>query len=276
MLFLKNISLRRKLRRRPQPLIDAQRRTVISWSPKAACTRVLIWYYQRTELLNEALAYHRWPHKHRNEVLYKSRCHLDSEKQLIREGTSAWDYVKVVRDPVKRCISSYRHALKTGYADQSMSQTLGREVNHRHGFSYETFLEYLRKIDLSSCNPHHRFQTHPVDKIIFHRTWLIDIDEKDLDSELASIDELHGVNDGTQQQLVTDFLRKDTQRYANSESQSESLDSDQWLKPLKNSDTEHWPKQALENTTEATHIVRELYQRDCKTISALKQRSINA
>ncbi|NDY96291.1 sulfotransferase family 2 domain-containing protein [Wenzhouxiangella limi] len=271
--LLKNILLFSRLYRSPRPLIDDHHRTVISWSAKAACTRVLIWHYERLGLIDEALQYHHWPHKYRMNVLYKSRRYVEGRKKLIREGPPLWDYVKVVRDPVKRCVSSYRHALAHGYADKNMSAVLGKKIDHKYGFSYATFLEYLKGINISRCDVHHQLQAHPLDKIKFGRTWLVHIDEYDLDTELASIDSAQGVMLNRKDSVAGDFVRKDAHRYAIGKRKSDSFDVDQWLRPLRKSDTASWPKQALEKAPEAREIVGKLYGHDYRTISELKNRS---
>lgn len=261
-----------RLRQPPVPLIDAQRRTVVSWSAKSACTHVLIWYLQRLGLLEAAQSHHAWLHRYRTEVLYPSPADRLSRMMLSVRGARRWSYVKVVRDPVARCVSSYRHVLRFGYADEQMSSTLGRAIDHRRGFSYETFLEYLAGIDLARCNIHHRRQAHPLDDASFARVWLVNADETDLDAALATIDRYQGCDAARGIERRADAIARAARRHARDTGRT-ALHSDVWKTELSYHDVENWPGEQLRQSQTATARVRELYAKDYEMIGQLSARA---
>ena len=260
-----------KLRQVPLPLLDARRRTVISWSAKSACTHVLIWYLHRLGLLDEARSYHPWVHRYRSEVLYRSALYQKARDQLVREGPSQWNYVKVVRDPVKRCVSSYRHALKHGYEDGKMSRVLGREIDHKTGYSYETFLDYLAQIDLHHCDIHHRVQKHSLDTVEFGRTWLINADEQDLDAALAGIDRIQGCPPLDDHEGGSQAIASAARRHADQEEDDLPRETEQWRMPLGAGDVEQWPKRALVYALPAVEVVHRIYRCDYDMLARLNK-----
>ena len=260
-----------KLRQAPLPLLDARRRTVISWSAKSACTHVLIWYLHRLGLLDEARNYHPWVHRYRSEALYRSEIYRSAREQLVREGLSQWNYVKVVRDPVKRCVSSYRHALKHGYEDEKMSHVLNREINHKSGYSYETFLEYLAQIDLHHCDIHHRVQKHSLDTMEFARTWLINVDEQDLDAALAEIDRIQGCPPLDDHEGSSQAIASAARRHADQGRDDRPHEAAQWRMSLAAGDVEQWPKRALVSALPAVKVVRRIYRCDYDILARLNK-----
>ena len=260
-----------KLRQAPLPLLDARRRTVISWSAKSACTHVLIWYLLRLGLLDEARNYHPWVHRYRSEVLYRSEVYRSALEQLSREGLSQWNYLKVVRDPVKRCVSSYRHALKHGYEDEKMSRVLGRQIDHKCGYSYETFLDYLAQIDLHDCDIHHRYQKHSLDTVEFGRTWLINVDEHDLDAALAKIDRIQGCPPLDDHEGGSQAIASAARRHADQEGEDLPREAEQWRMPLGAGDVQQWPKRALVSALPAVEVVHRIYRCDYDVLAKLKK-----
>lgn len=259
-------TLHGRLRQDPIPLLDGERRTIISWSAKSACTHVLIWYLQRVGLLTDSRAYHRWVHRYRREVLYRSSSYKKVRRLLAGEGPSVWTYVKVVRDPVKRCISSYRHAVRYGYEDKKISRVLGRRIDHIQGFSFEEFLEYLGHCDLRTVNLHHRLQTHPLDSEIFARTWLINADEKDLEGALAEIDRKQGVGSIVERPDRIEAIASAARRHAANVPDRGSV-KDLWRIPLRKTDVNNWPSEALRKSEEASALVRAIYAKDYEMLA---------
>jgi hypothetical protein len=177
--------LQRELEHEPQPLLFGPGRLGIIWSPKAACTTVLLWYLWRCGLLQEALAFDPWPHRYRRAVLYKS----DGYRECLAEASATgWSWLRVVRDPYARAVSSYRHALRWGYEDARMTRFLRRPTTSEAGFSFEQFLDYLLLIDIATCNLHHQQQLHPIEaKVTLAQ--VINVDRQDLMASLTRIGE---------------------------------------------------------------------------------------
>ena len=261
-----------RLHQRPLVLLDGRHRTVVSWAAKSACTHVVIWYLHRMGLLDEARAYHEWVHRYRREVLYSSQQYRNACFRLQLEGPSAWHYVKVVRDPVARCVSSYRHALRFGYEDKRISQVLRRPIDHRQGFSYETFIEYLERIDLRGCNVHHRLQAHPLDDSGFGRIWFIHADQQDLDTALSLIDKAQGVEPEGGAEERAKMITEAARRHAVPASERYNED-ELWRKPLGKRDTGRWPGHQLRSSQPASAHVRKLYAADYEMIQTLSERA---
>jgi len=260
------------LRQEPVPLLDGGRRTVVSWSAKSACTHVVIWYLHRIGLLDEARRYHPWVHRYRSEVLYKSETHRQARRQLGHERASGWSCVKVVRDPAKRCVSSYRHALKHGYEDEKMSRILGRDISHKTGYSYQTFLDYLGRIDLRNCNIHHRVQRHPLDMISFGRTWLINVDEQCLDAALARLDRIQGSPSVADQPESSEAIAQAANRHAG-EGEAMVGGEDIWRTSLSVRDVSQWPKRSLLSSAPASELARQIYECDYDMLSEIAERT---
>jgi len=190
----------------------------------------------------------------------------------LKEGLENWSYIKVVRDPVMRCISSYRHALKHGYEDSKISRVLGRPLDHRQGFSYREFIDYLERINLDRCNTHHRFQMHTLDRVDFRRTWLIDIEKCDLAKALAEIDRCQGFSSSEGLTLRDEAISAAARRRARGVDRAYS--ENVWNQPLAYRDTSTWPVSQLAGSEIAASRVRKLYARDYEMIRKLSEKSL--
>ena len=265
---------RKALSKQPKALLDGETRSLVSWSPKSACTVVLMWHLQRLGLLGDAKDYHRWPHRYRQRVLYRSSKYAHAQKQASREGPELWTYVKVVRDPWGRCISSYRQALKTGYANQTMSKVLGRAISHEAGFSFETFLEFLGKIDLTTSNPHHRFQAHDLDGFDWDCIFLVKIDDMDLASALSYIDDVQSKPRAFESELLASSVHSDKRRYVAPQNTRPTIrDEEIWRHPLCKQDLKNWPQKALFESVTASQTVKDLYHQDYQMLDTMGARS---
>jgi hypothetical protein len=60
-------------------------------------------------------------------------------------------------------VSSFRHALSTGYARDPILHAIGIDI--AEGLSFERFIDFLEREDLQRCDPHHRLQWHPVEQL---------------------------------------------------------------------------------------------------------------
>jgi hypothetical protein len=112
-----------------------------------------------------------------------------------------FNWYQFCRDPVKRALSSYRHNLSHGHADDAISRALGRKVSCLEGYSLDDFLGYLGGLDLrGKVDPHVALQKHPIAKLVHVRT--INIDEVDMLIAMNTIEREHRMP-------VTDFGRFD-------------------------------------------------------------------
>ncbi len=157
------------------PLLDPQGRFVVLFSPKSACSSVVIWFFHQLGLADEARAYGEWPHEYRLKRFYKREDYLAARASSRPEQVQV---LKVVRDPLRRAVSSFRHALGLGYANAAIRQALGIDVETQ-GLSFRQFIDFLETENLATCDPHHRRQWHPLEAVRAPDQ-LINIDRGDL------------------------------------------------------------------------------------------------
>ena len=139
----------------PQPLIDPVHRYGVLRSAKGASKAIMLWYLAHLELLKPATGMER---AHRLQVLKKTA--LQKQARNCDPMTLRW--LRIIRNPYNRTVSSYRHALGHGYEDEKIQDVLGIAVADR-GLSFNEFLDYLSKIDIATCDNHHMQQWHPLE-----------------------------------------------------------------------------------------------------------------
>ena len=173
------------LRLRPRPLIDPNNKIILVWSPKSACTSAVIWFFKVSGLYDEALAYDRWPHKYRQKVYYTS----DMCLQGMADDFSKYRIVRVIRDPYERAISSYRHALMSGYVDKRMAAFLGRDIVAERSFSLVDFLSCIETKSLLPVhsNTHFAIQLQPFEQV-YPANDVINVSRQNLHEELNRIE----------------------------------------------------------------------------------------
>lgn len=161
----------------------------IIWSPKCACTKVVLWYFKMLGLLDEALAYDEWPHRYRIKVFYPSQQY---KRWARRPDWRHFTWYQFARDPVKRLLSSFRHNLGYGHADDRISAALGRTVSCAEGYSLNDFLDYLESQNLAGkADPHVKLQRKRLSNIV--DTQIINIDEMDMLEQMNAIERRHGL-----------------------------------------------------------------------------------
>jgi|GEM_PF-584329 len=144
----------------PGPLFSNKPKMALFWTPKSGCTFATKWFFYQIGILEKALKYNRFGfvHKYRGKVFYKKV--EDAEIiQDILDGKEV-PIIKVVRNPYIRAVSSYTHAVKTGYDDEGISKFLGKQITEKDSFSFREFLNYLESINLRTANNHHGLQVH--------------------------------------------------------------------------------------------------------------------
>ena len=145
----------------PQPWLNPDRSLLVVWSAKSASSLTFIWYLATVGLLDDYRASGMSSHEYRGKRLARS--------DVVQRGRSKLldDYwiVHILRDPYLRAVSSYRHALATGYADKRIGPRSGGSLDRKEGFSFARYLDYLETIDLRGANVHHRLQLHRVERI---------------------------------------------------------------------------------------------------------------
>lgn len=147
---------------RAAPLIDPDQKIMIYWAPKSACTSVYAYFAALAGYVDEVRDYSsRSPHKHRTQVYNRS----DFFKRGVEMDPAALRVVKVIRDPYSRAVSIYRHALKTGFADDDMTAFSNGALNAATGYSMQQFLDLVESLDMGRANIHYRPQTHIFEEV---------------------------------------------------------------------------------------------------------------
>jgi len=179
---------RQALKSTERPLIDPQGRFITLFSAKSACSSVVIWFFRQLGCLDEARGYAEWPHRFRIERWYQDPRYLEA---LAASKIGQAQVLRVVRDPVERAGSSFRHALGTRYAKDEIQAKLGIDIDVE-GLSFERFIDFLEQEDLDHCNPHHRRQKHAVEDLV-QPDFLINASRQDLFAQLNAFERRIGL-----------------------------------------------------------------------------------
>ena len=257
--------VRRLLAVSPQPLINYFQGFGVIWSAKSACTNVLVWTLIHMGLLDRALAHDPWPHEFRDVFFIGGGS--EYQKALDNVAISSLPWLRVIRDPARRVVSSFRHALRYGYENANLTKALGRTIDAETGFSFMDFLRYLRTLEslaVGGCNPHFCLQQHPVEKYVLDAT-VINIDRMPLAQGLRAFERTLGLtwSDG-QEQLYRATLKNIVTnvrpghwaaRYDAAADMSEDV--------LRSGDTVRpWPKDESFLTPRARGQIAKIYRRD--------------
>jgi hypothetical protein len=144
----------------PTPLLNKHKKLIVLWSPKSACTTLYVWFSHVSGFSEDVRNYNAWPHRHRSEVYMKSEFYRES----VASGMKDSSVLRVIRDPYSRAVSIYRHALLTNFADADMDAFSGGAVSNRTGYSFQTFLDLLGRLDMRRVDFHFRPQFHVYEK----------------------------------------------------------------------------------------------------------------
>ena len=250
----------------PRPLVLTRADAVVSWSAKSASAQLVAWYLIVEGLSDEAFADHYWPHQYRERTLYLKPDFRDALARLRRSRGRGWSLIRVMRSPLNRLVSSYRHALLFGYADKEMSRVLGRKISSSKGFSIATFLEFLEKIDIWTCDLHYRAQVNRIDALPFDNVFIINVNQTDLFEELNKVESRLGLRrtEFDKIRYFADIGKKHHSR------QSTGDDFDNlFTRIFSHSDAEkEWPGKQLRAVPEVQSAVAKIYAEDYNFLNA--------
>lgn len=184
------------------PLIDFDRKMVLSWSAKSACTYVLIWFLVKNGLLHAANYYNIWPHEFRQDVISKSKVFLGARNDAIA-NPQKYTFIRFMRDPIARLSSALRHMLRSRYNEDELSIALRRNFSVETGLTIREFISYMQLVDLKNTNPHHASQINKVDYMNgYGRKIFVKLDEpgRGIGEKINTIEAELG-------QVVTDFSK---------------------------------------------------------------------
>ena len=245
------------------PLIDFDRKMVLSWSAKSACTHVLIWFLFKNGLLHAANYYNAWPHEFRQDVISKSKVYLSARNDVIN-NPQKYSFIRFMRDPIARLSSSLRHMLRSRYNEDELSIALRRKFSVETGLTVREFISYMQLVDLKNTNPHHASQVNKVDYMDgFSRKFFVRLDTPD-----RSIGEQINVIEAELKQLVTDFSKiKKLDWVKQTHYQDDSSEGEQEITldtVLTHQDGLHWPSTKLTDFLRARPEILELLAEDIR------------
>ena len=145
------------------PLVDDVNKVVLLWTPKSGCTSLIKWFLFHQNLLKEALDYHPFIHRYRQEVFQKD-CRQRTALKAFIKSPKDYTIIKAVRNPLSRAVSSYIHVMKNDILYEEMSTFLKRNICEKGGFSFREFIRYLSTINIHKCNPHINSQVHYLER----------------------------------------------------------------------------------------------------------------
>ncbi|MEB3881817.1 sulfotransferase family 2 domain-containing protein, partial [Lyngbya sp. CCY1209] len=148
------------LRHQPKPLYNKSLNLTLIFCAKSACSFGVKWFFYHAGLYQDVESYHRHPHRYRAKVFTQDRKYkkqIRSTKEILNSHILC-----LVRNPFYRAVSSYIHAIKTGYDDPKISRFLGRKISRKNSFCFDEFVQYLKSLDIRNCNIHHKLQAHPL------------------------------------------------------------------------------------------------------------------
>jgi hypothetical protein len=165
----------------PPPLIDPNAKTVVIFSPKSACSSVVVWFFHHLGHAKAARDFHFWPHHYREQVYYHSLLY----QKAYDLDFSSFKVIRVVRDPNVRAVSAFRHLLSL--AGAPFGRRIGMSYVAKSGLTFSEFLDYLESLDLTRCETHFALQRHPIeDRLPVH--YLINVSKDDLFDRLNEVE----------------------------------------------------------------------------------------
>ncbi|MBU2943919.1 sulfotransferase family 2 domain-containing protein [Shimia thalassica] len=174
----------------PMPLIFSQKRVVLSFSPKSACSHAIIWFLLKENLLPAANYFSHWPHDFRNKVYYNSQVYKQRKQAFAKADPNNWTLLKVTRDPAKRLISQFRHCVRYNVIDTQIQNRAGISMS-KDGLSFNDFVKVLKKIPRerpSTSDPHVCAQFQPVWTLPFGRVITINVDDCEVNDVLNLVE----------------------------------------------------------------------------------------
>ncbi|BAI91566.1 sulfotransferase family 2 domain-containing protein [Arthrospira platensis NCB002] len=181
----------------PKPLYNESLNLTLIFCAKSACSFGLKWFFYHAGLYQEVESYHPQPHMYKAKVFManpKYRKQLRATNKIIHSNI-----VCLVRDPFSRAVSSYLHAIKTGYDNPDISKFLGRKISRKNSFCFDEFVQYLKSLDIRNCNIHHKLQAHPLIEMDIIKPHLLKVEN--LFNDFADIEKTLGLSPAPLEQI---------------------------------------------------------------------------
>jgi hypothetical protein len=244
---------------KPQPLIDPIQGYGVLRSAKGASKAIMLWYLARLEVLKPATGRER---AHRLQVLKNT----DLQKQARSCDPLTLRWLKIIRNPYNRTVSSYRHALAHGYEDDKIAEVLGVSVA-KDGLSFDEFLVYLSAIDVGACDNHHRQQWHPLEAHVT-LTKVINLDEDDLLPALESFASEIGLRPMTEEMralMLADWEHESRRHHKGRDAEHAGVSA---IRFTRGQGSESWPEYDAFLTNDTRRKIEQIYAKDFEAYAA--------
>ena len=246
----------------PRPWLNPDRNMMVLWSAKSACTTSFVWFLNSIGWLEDFRRSRSYAHRFRRDIYEKSDLVRRGRAKLIDDYT----ILHIIRDPYTRAVSSYRQALKFGFADRGSYSLPGSPLDRNAGFSFTEFLDVLGEVDLTRGNVHWKLQVHPVEALRRPER-VINISRQDLFEELTRVEEEFGLPHTDCASL--DWLHRQEARRKSRPDAAASGDSSDV--PFTRADAEGqrpWPDYQRFLTPAVRRRIERLYARDFEAFAA--------
>jgi hypothetical protein len=135
-------------------LIDEQRRIILDWSAKSACSKVVEMFYEQMGI-HRGVHYTGFIHNYR--MAHHHNATQVTESMLY---DPAFYKFKVTRNPYDRAVSSYIHSMITIIKD-NIFRDKSEYLQDKENTSFTRFLEWFRESnDTLYASDHYRMQSH--------------------------------------------------------------------------------------------------------------------
>jgi len=134
-------------------LYSKKDKLLLFFTPKAACSFGAKWFFYQVGLYDESVNFDSWVHNYRIKI-YDKKYQSNIDKSIYDSNI-----IFLVRNPIYRTVSSYIHGLKHGIEKDKISKFLNRNLDNEK-YSFNEFVQYLKTINLKTCNPHYKIQSN--------------------------------------------------------------------------------------------------------------------
>ena len=172
----------------------------ILWSAKSGCTLAVKWFFYQRGELETAQDYSPWIHDYRIQVYRQSNAY---KMGVHRAEYGKMRYVRFVRNPFSRAVSSYLHMVRTVGNDEfhrPFNEFLGRDIEKDSNATFREFVDFLSDIDVQDCDIHYRQQAHQIEV-----NKLIDVDcvvhLENIERELVAVTRRYGLKPSSVSEL---------------------------------------------------------------------------
>jgi hypothetical protein len=174
-------------------LVNKDKKIMVGWTPKCACTTVCKMFFNHLGLLDEALDFHPFIHQYRQRVYEPKNPVLTNyfhDDSILK--------FKVVRNPYRRVVSSYVHYMRDSYTEKNhpiIAQL--KQLGHKepNNITFLDFLNYLTKVDLKKGKTEfHQEYQYDLFEIDNSLKWGYIIKIEHIKEGLRKINESYGLN----------------------------------------------------------------------------------